>query len=147
MIKSRFGAGLFIVVIFAAGAVTGISVDRWQQAQRAALPGDGVALHWESDNMVDDAVDRLRAKLELDRAQVAEIRPLLTELHRESRKKMAELRPQMRAMLSEYRGKIKNVLNPEQKRRYEEIVERFDRERARRWRSRLGGMSEFGGRD
>lgn len=129
MFGSRFSVALLLVLTFTAGVAAGVAADRLDLLPDVAQAGEA-----ERDRPDDDrrrgrtTIERFADDLELTAAQRAEIEEIL-DLYRERMREMwMEVRPRYRAMVDSVRGRIEDVLTPEQVTEYRELL----KERGRR---------------
>lgn len=129
MFGSRFSVALLLVLTFTAGVAAGVAADRLDLLPDVAQAGEA-----ERDRPDDDrrrgrtTIERFADDLELTAVQRAEIEEIL-DLYRERMREMwMEVRPRYRAMVDSVRGRIEDVLTPEQVTEYRELL----KERGRR---------------
>jgi Spy/CpxP family protein refolding chaperone len=114
-----------IVVVFALGGVTGAALDRlyWsknREAQSASAESGRRGRH----NMVEE----MQRDLSLSDQQVTAIRAIFDEARKESRKYFAEC-PGLKEQRERTQARIREVLTPEQRQRYDEEHARREAER------------------
>lgn len=129
MFGSRFSVALLLVLTFTAGVAAGVAADRLDLLPDVAQAGEA-----ERDRPDDDrrrgrtTIERFADDLELTAAQRAEIEEILDRYRERMREMWMEVRPRYRAMVDSVRGRIEDVLTPEQVTEYRELL----KERGRR---------------
>lgn len=129
MKRSSLGAGLALLLVFAAGVAGGVALERtWlgpETADRAK--GDG------HDDYRKPVIERFSEELELTDDQQARIDTIIADLREEMKAMWAEARPRYRAMVDSAKARIEAVLDEEQVERYRELLEREAERHDRRW--------------
>lgn len=116
---------LYFVATFLLGAIVGAVGaflygwygGRWQRSMRPDR-------EW--------VIRRLTRDLNLTEAQVAEVRKAFEEVGAKQKALEDEVDPKFRALREERRERIRAVLTPEQRAKFDEIVRRVDERRGRR---------------
>jgi Spy/CpxP family protein refolding chaperone len=80
----------------------------------------------------EQVIQRLTRDLALTDAQVAEVRKAFEEAGAKQKALADEVGPKFRALREERRERIRAILTPEQRAKFDEIVRRIDERRARR---------------
>jgi Spy/CpxP family protein refolding chaperone len=125
--KSRLIAIGLALAILATGAAAGIAVDRWMGRPEVAQGRDRTR-----SPSVDRQLARFRKRLDLTDAQSEAIRAILERTKTEMDAIDAEVQPRVRGVRDRSRGEILQVLEPEQRTKYEDMIERSKRHRQRR---------------
>lgn len=118
---------LYLLAIFLLGAVLGI------------LGGRLAERHWRQRAWPERrarVVERIARELKLSTAQRDQLARILDETGERYRKLNEQVRPQYEQIRQEGRQRIRAILSPEQRQKFEEIVRRFDEERRRSERPR-----------
>jgi Spy/CpxP family protein refolding chaperone len=112
--KVKLQVWLLIAVVFALGAVTGASLDRVYLARgpKSTIP------HARGPNRM---VERLRSDLNLNDEQVAKIKTIFEESRKEFPPSRFAECPGFMDSRARTRARVREVLTPEQQRRYDEI--------------------------
>jgi Spy/CpxP family protein refolding chaperone len=118
--------GLLIAVFVLGGVVGGL--------------GTYLVGHMHANHHRDRIIDRLDQTLQLTPGQSKQIGEILSEGHKRwtaitrktQHKAFKEARPQYDALHKEIRGRIRAVLTPEQKPKFDEFLKRLDAERKAR---------------
>ena len=120
MIRSRLGAAGLLLAVFALGALAG---------------GVGVSMaeHGEEDggtrrNSRESYITRLTTELDLSGAQRDSIRAIMERNKPAMDSMWGEVRPRFDSLRTQVRGQIRGQLNPDQAAKYDEMIERRDRE-------------------
>jgi hypothetical protein len=122
---TRTLAAILMVLILGCGFALGVTVDRlW-------LAPAGVARSAESpEARTARHVERFRQALGLDAAQVRVVEEVLRRNFTEAEAIRRRVEPELAAVRARGRAEIKQVLRPEQRRRYEERIARRTARRA-----------------
>lgn len=123
--KVKLQVWLLIVVVFALGGVTGAALDRLylsknRNGQFAAADSGRRVRH--------NPVEEMQRDLNLSEQQVTTIRAIFDEARKESRKYFAEC-PGLKEQRERTQTRIREVLTPEQRQRYDEEHARREAER------------------
>lgn len=136
----RVQAVVFLLLVATAGAVAGIVADRLVSDRpepppaRAVTPGATGPGPWRWEPRTDARyAERLSSVLELSAAQQMAIDSIMADQQQRVRELTAEVQPRFRAITEQTRGRIEDVLTPEQRKRLrglrEERVRTLHRER------------------
>jgi len=115
---------LLIAVVFALGAVTGGSLDRVYMAKRSSFSNDNPNRPRGPHRMVE----RLKSDLNLNDDQVAKVKTILEESRKEFPPSRFAECPGVAQSRARARARIREVLMPEQQKRYDEINAQRDAE-------------------
>jgi len=121
MIGPRVRAGAVLLCVFAAGALAGTAVERHQLGRVAAsvsLLGEG-----------EVAITELRAFLDLDDEQVAQIHAILADNQHTVQLMWEQFRPEVQAAMREVHMEIAALLRPDQAERFHNWILRHGPER------------------
>lgn len=122
--RSRLGAVTLLVAAMSVGAlVGGIAVSA------AEHRGDGPANH---NHGRDGYVARLTDELSLTAAQQESVRAVLDRHRPEMDSMWQEVRPRFDSVRTIMRGEIRAQLSPEQQQKYQQLIERREREQRER---------------
>jgi Spy/CpxP family protein refolding chaperone len=122
--KVKLQVWLLIAVVFALGAVTGGSLDRVYMAKRSPLSNDNPNRPRGPHRMVE----RLKSDLNLNDDQVAKVKTILEESRKEFPPSRFAECPGVAQSRARARARIREVLTPEQQKRYDEINAQRDAE-------------------
>ena len=86
---------------------------------------------WHRGFNKDHAVARLKKALDLSDAQVQQVSQIFDETSQKMRDLQKQIDPQFRGLREEARNRIRQILNPEQVKKFDELVKQID-ERHRR---------------
>ncbi|MGD1156285.1 MAG: hypothetical protein ABSA41_10695 [Terriglobia bacterium] len=86
---------------------------------------------WHRGLNKDRAVARLKKALDLSDAQVQQVSQIFDETSQKMRDLQKQIDPQFRGLREEARSRIRQILNPEQVKKFDELVKQMD-ERHRR---------------
>lgn len=112
---------LAALVIFSAGVVAGVLTVRLKAPKAARPPaGERSAMPWSSQQR-SEYLRRMQRHLNLTPAQNARIEKLLQESQERMKKLWEPVAPQAREEFRTVREQILLELNPEQKKKYEEV--------------------------
>lgn len=122
---------LAALVLFAAGAITGAVVARWQahrayqaeQSKRSPLPPTA----WQRLEFLR----RAQRDLSLNDEQKTRIDGLLKDSQERFRKLWEPIAPQARTEFETLRDRIRAELTPEQQQRFDELLKKTERRRSR----------------
>ena len=123
MKKAKAVAG--ILLVFVLGAVAGTLGTHYIYSQRM----EGI-FRGEPKLSRDFIVRRLTRELDLDENQAAQLRTIVRETHGELREMRRTLRPQTEAILARSQERVRAILRPEQRLKYEKILEERKRRRS-----------------
>jgi Spy/CpxP family protein refolding chaperone len=123
--KIKLQVWLLIAVVFALGGVTGASLDRLyfsnHNTARNEIPGRGP----RGPNRM---VERLRSDLNLNDEQVQKIKSVFEESRKEFHPSRFAECPGVKESRDRTRARVREVLTPEQQKRYDEINTKRDAE-------------------
>lgn len=106
-----------VILIFGLGALSGAIVTYkiyWQKMENI--------IRDEPRAMREVMVQRLNSKLNLDVAQLEQIRAIAKETHAEMKSVRKKIRPEVEEVLARSQAKIRTVLRPEQQEKYDQIL-------------------------
>jgi len=106
-----------ILVIFLLGAIVGTLITRMIYENRVDALASGEAQARETA-----IINRLNKHLDLDETQRVQIRNIIHGMREELRDIYQQVRPQTLLVREKHREKIKQILRPEQKAKYEKII-------------------------
>jgi Spy/CpxP family protein refolding chaperone len=86
---------------------------------------------WHRGLNKDRAVARLRRALDLSDAQVQQVSQIFDETSQKMRDLQKQIDPQFQAIREEARSRIHQMLNPEQGKKFDELVKQIDERRRR----------------
>lgn len=147
MTRSRgwWGPATLIVSVFVAGALSGAATVRWMEARtpeaevrteptrRDGDPGPERRQRSSSGRSSNRFLDQMEERLGLSATQVEQIDSIMQAQRRRSREVMESIRPQLSAALDSMNLAIEDVLQPEQRPGFQEMLEearkRSDRSR------------------
>ena len=125
--RTKLAIWLALVGVFALGCVTGVSL---AGVYRSRAGGESA----REVRPKEDLFEQLRHELKLDEGQAAQVRSVIEETRERYRELRAECRPGYDAARAAGRERIRAVLTPEQRQRFDSIVAARDAERDRRER-------------
>ncbi len=128
MIARALKGKILVFAVFFIGIATGILITNFYETRVAGQTNIGDNRDRGSNGQRD--VNRVHDYLGLDQEQRQRVNAILEEGRSEVRKLRAESRPKIEAIEESYQARIREVLNPEQRKRYEEF-RRTVRERGR----------------
>jgi len=88
--------------------------------------------HWRRGFSPDRAVARLKKALNLSDAQVQQVSRVFAEASEKMRDLQKQMDPQFQALHEETRNRIRQVLNPDQAQKFDELMRQLDERRRRR---------------
>ncbi len=106
-----------VILIFGLGALSGATLTYkiyWQKMENI--------IRDEPRAMREVMVQRLNSKLNLDAAQLEQIRTIAKETHAEMKSVRRKIRPEVEEVLARSQAKIREVLRPEQREKYDQIL-------------------------
>jgi Spy/CpxP family protein refolding chaperone len=86
---------------------------------------------WHRGLNKDRAVARLKKALDLSDAQVQQVSQIFDETSQKMRDLQKQIDPQFRGLREEARNRIRQILNPEQVKKFDELMKRMDERRRR----------------
>jgi hypothetical protein len=113
----KWKAIVSIVIVFLLGALAGALVVNMFHEQRAER-----LIRGEPKSTREFIVRRLNTELSLDTAQQEQLRTIVQETHAEMKNLRRQLRPQTEEILSRSQEKVRAILRPDQREKYEKIV-------------------------
>lgn len=127
--KTRLMLWLVVLCVFVLGGVTGASLDSAYRLKAGGPPcreqrgGGGRGGH-------DDVFEHMRRDLDLSDEQAAQIRAILEQTRNEYRALRAEARPRYDRIRQSARERIRTLLTPQQRERFDaKVAERDARRR------------------
>lgn len=118
--RTRLKIWLVFVVVFALGCVTGAALDGLYRSRA------GFDRHKEHGRGPEAHFETMRRDLNLNDEQAVAIRSILDETQNEYRALRAELRPRFDAPRLKARERIRGLLTPEQRQRFDAVVAQRD---------------------
>jgi Spy/CpxP family protein refolding chaperone len=115
--RTRLKILLAVLGVFVLGCVTGASLDSVYRLQAASQPGQ------------EDFFEALRRNLDLNNQQATEIRSIVDETRGEYRQLRAEARPRYDSIRQKARVRIRALLTPEQRQKFDTMVAQRDARR------------------
>lgn len=116
-----------VVLVFLLGALAGTLVTFNVCHQRMES-----GFREEPGRMKEFIVGRLGRELKLDQAQMEQLRTIVRETHTEIRSVRRQFRPQIEEILSRSQDRVRTILRPDQREKYEKIVAEHNRRRMHR---------------
>lgn len=106
-----------VILIFALGALSGAIVTHriYRQRMENIIRDDPKAMR-------ELMVQRLNNKLNLDAAQLEQVRAIAKETHAEMKSVRKKIRPEIEEVLSRSQAKIRAILRPDQLEKYDQIL-------------------------
>ncbi len=130
MMRSTRIAAVYLAVVFLAGTVFGVVADRLYQRTASAGPPS-------RPNPKDFRVrylDRLQKDLGLSPEQLSQVTTILEETDQRFRQVREKTAPEFESIRNDQRQRISALLSPEQRPKYDGILEQHRREREKRRR-------------
>jgi hypothetical protein len=106
-----------VLFVFLLGALAGALVTHTIYRQKVEN-----IIKEEPRTMSEVIVQRLNRKLDLDPAQLEQIRAIVRDTHAEMKNVRRQIRPQIDAILERSQAKIRGILRPGQLEKYEKIL-------------------------
>lgn len=106
-----------VILVFLLGALAGTLVTFTICHHRAES-----GFREEPGRMRDFVVRRLSRELHLDQAQVEQLRTIVQETHVEIRNVRRQFRPQIEEILTRSQDRVRTILRPDQREKYERII-------------------------
>jgi len=122
---------VFLVAVFVLGAAAGILGTMW-----ATQTGLAATTRGPSKFSKQGALEWLNNELRLSAEQQQQLGPILDETAAGYEGIRERVRPEYDQVRQQGRDRIRAILTPEQKARFEELVQQIDEERARHRRER-----------
>ncbi len=116
-----------IVFIFLLGALAGALLTHGIYQQRIA----GI-FRGEPSSMQEVIVNKFSRDLHLESSQVGQFRAIVKETQEEVRKVRQQVKPQIEEILARSKNKVRAILSPVQREKFEKIIAERDRRRMRR---------------
>jgi Spy/CpxP family protein refolding chaperone len=123
--RTRIKIWLVLVVVFALGCATGAALDVLYHARARTNRGDGRGPRGD----MEARFDTMRRDLGLTDEQASAIRTILEETRNEYRTLRTELRPRFEEPRQKARARIRALLTPEQRQKFDAIVAQQDSRR------------------
>ncbi len=120
-------AAFYLAVVFVAGGLFGF-VAHGLYTQKAAR----AEARPNPREFRERYIAKLRSDLSLEPGQVSEITAILEETNSRFREIRERMNPEFEAIRTQQRQKIMALLNPEQRVKYEKLLEQWQRERQQR---------------
>lgn len=113
-----------IVIVFVLGALAGslVTYKTYQHRVEGIMKG-------EPRTMREFIVRRLDRELHLDANQREQLRAIVEETHGEIKKVRKQTRPQIEEILSRSQEKVRALLRPDQREKYEKLMEERKKKR------------------
>ena len=121
--STRIKIWVVFVAVFALGCVTGAALDGLYRS-RAGGPGRG-----ERGRDPEEHFARMRKDLNLTDEQAAKVRAVLEETRNDYKQLRAEMRPRFEEPRLKARARIRELLDEEQRRKFDAVVAQKDAER------------------
>lgn len=128
------GVGLLLLVL-GSGVGLGVALDRlWLRPTATAAQRKARRARRSRDpqERTDRLVKRFKKRLDLDAAQEKRVRAALYQMFTETRALRRHARPAIRRTREQARDRIRAVLRPDQRARYEQMLQRYQARRTRR---------------
>lgn len=106
-----------VLLVFALGALSGTIATHTIYRQKMEN-----IIRDEPKAMRELMVQRLNSRLQLDPAQLEQVRVIARETHTEMRAVRKQIRPQIEEVLSRSQVKIRAILRPDQQEKYDQIL-------------------------
>jgi hypothetical protein len=87
--------------------------------------------HWHRSFDKERVVQHLKRDLSLSDTQVERLRPIVEDWAKRQSDLKAQVDPQFRALREDFRSRVREILNPEQREKFNELVRQHE-ERMRR---------------
>ena len=126
--KPRIKGALLLLLAFALGVTTGALGFGWYQA-RTGWWGP----RRDPARFQQFILKRLTRELDLRSDQQQQVEAILRESGEEFGRLRQEIRPRFQAIRGRSRDRIREILDPDQRRRFEVLAEQWDRRVAERW--------------
>lgn len=130
MTKSTRVAALYLGVVFLAGALFGLVADRLYQRTASAGPPPRT----DPRDFRARYLDRLQKDLALSPEQLAQVTTILEETDQRFRQVREKVAPEFESIRNNQRQRVFALLSPEQRPKYEKILEEHRRQREKRHR-------------
>lgn len=120
----KWKAIVSIIIVFLLGALAGVLVTHkiYQHRVEGIMKG-------EPKTMSEFVVRRLDRELHLDAYQLEQLRTIVKETHAEMKKVRKQFRPQTEEILARSRAKVRALLRPDQREKYEQIIAEHKKKR------------------
>ncbi len=125
MKKLRAIAGILIVFLLGAAAGALVSHEICRKKVEGIFTG-------EPRSAREFILRRMTRELDLDAAQQEQLRAIVQETHAELRKLRKQFRPQTEAILAGSQERVRAILRPEQREKYEKILAERKKKRENR---------------
>ncbi len=125
--KTRLKIWLVIIGVFALGCVTGASLDSAYRLRASGEHRERRGRHG-TENMFDD----MKRDLNLSDQQATEIRAILEQTRDDYRALRTEVRPRYDSLRQNARARLRALLTPEQRQRFDAQAAERDAKRERR---------------
>ncbi|HEX8144599.1 MAG TPA: hypothetical protein VF553_18670 [Pyrinomonadaceae bacterium] len=126
--ETRLKLMLAVLGIFALGCVTGASLDSAYRLQ-ASSSSSGSSTGAAGQQPKEDFFAAMQRNLDLNNQQATEIRAIVDETRGEYRQLRAEVRPRYDSLRQKARVRIRALLTPEQRQKFDAIVAHRDAQR------------------
>jgi len=113
----KWKAIVSIILVFLLGVLTGalVTYKVYQHRLEGIMKG-------EPKTMSEFIVRRLDRELDLDAKQLEQLRAIVEETHAEMKRVRRQFRPQIEEILARSQEKIRVLLRPDQREKYEKII-------------------------
>jgi hypothetical protein len=131
----RLLGAVLLAVVLGSGVGVGIALDRlWLRPGAAAGKSQPRATRRDRDPRAraDRLMRRFRAKLDLDEAQARTVRAAVLEMFTTTRKLRRQVHPAVEQARTQARDRIRAVLRPDQRARYEQLLKTYLERKAKR---------------
>lgn len=132
---SKRTAALYLALVFCAGAMFGLSVDRFIGAESARASGKGEPGVTPASEFRRMLVEKLDEELDLDESQVNGILAILGDVEERWHALRDAMEPEFEALRQERASRISSLLDDRQRSIYEGMIE--ERRRAREEKLRI----------
>jgi hypothetical protein len=122
---SKFKASILIAVVFLLGAIVGGSLGTTIVSRKFAAPGE--ISESQRRNML---LEKFRSRLKLTPEQSEKVRVILEQTHQQFKDLNQSIRPQSDEIRSRMRGRVRELLEEDQKKAFEVMTREYDQRRA-----------------
>lgn len=113
----KWKAAVSIMILFLLGAAAGALVTHKIDQERIEN-----ILNGEQKTTREFIVQRLNRELDLDATQLEQLRAIVRETHTEVKNVRRQIRPQIEEILSHSQDKVRAILRPDQRVKFEQII-------------------------
>lgn len=132
-------AAAVLIIVFLAGGGTGYFAGRWHASQERIGSESAQKARFSQRLGKRDFIQRLETDLGLQADQMKRVRSTLRQHHEKMREIRSQMRPQINGILEQARGEIRILLNADQQRTFDKMVQDY-KERRRMRRERWNRM-------